>query len=126
MQPEVKSWCVALKGKPRPEILALKRSGTPISAQYKACAILLDELDAEEAAAATKRAEDRHQEVVSAAVIAAKKEEVHTLWRWWQLADREERFGMVGFYSGLFFLGYLCAKTNFVSRLIDLAREVMP
>jgi hypothetical protein len=48
----------------------------------------------------------------------------HTLLSYWRLADLEERLGMIGLFSLVFLVGYLCAKESFISRLIDLIRSI--
>lgn len=58
--------------------------------------------------------------------INQEREAEHTLWRYWCLADREERFGMVSFLFAVFVVGYLCSKSHLISRIIDIARDVKP
>ena len=66
MKPEVQSWYDAYKGKSRPEILELQRMDCSGSHQYKACSILLDEMDEQE----RNRQEERHGEEMTAAAVA--------------------------------------------------------
>ena len=76
-----------------------------------------DELKKEQREAA------RHKEQAD---MMQEREAEHTLWAYWRLADWSERLGMIGALIGVFFVGYLCAKTDFVSRLIDLIRSIKP
>lgn len=45
MKPEVQSWYDAYKDKSRPEILEFQRRWTENAPQYKACAVILDEME---------------------------------------------------------------------------------
>jgi hypothetical protein len=54
------------------------------------------------------------------------REAEHNLWTYWCLADWGERFGMIGFLSLVFLVGFLCTKESFISRLIELIRSIKP
>jgi hypothetical protein len=49
-----------------------------------------------------------------------------TLLNYWKSADWGDRFGMVGVFLTIFGVGFLCAKTGALSRLIDLIISVKP
>lgn len=61
-------------------------------------------------------------------VITSKqeREQEHTLWRYWCLADWGERFGIFFFLFGVFMVGYLSASNHLISRIISLIRDIKP
>lgn len=73
-----------------------------------------------------KQKKIRDEEFERIKKLKQEREREHTLWRYWCLADWSERFGMIGVFSGVFLVGYLCAKIDFISRLIDLIRSIKP
>ena len=70
-----------------------------------------------------RRAVERQKKLSN---MKQERESEHTLWVYLRLADWPERCGIIGAFVFVFVLGYLCSKTSFVSRIIDLIREVKP
>ena len=67
-----------------------------------------------------KKLESIKQEVAS----KQKREDEHTLWRYWCLADWGERFGMVSFLFGIFCVGCGAAQIPWLARLISEIRSL--
>ena len=65
MKPEVQSWYDAYKGKPRLEILEFQRRWTENAPQYKACAVILDEMNEDDRLQDLREAGQRHMESIS-------------------------------------------------------------
>jgi beta-galactosidase GanA len=67
-----------------------------------------------------KKLESIKQEVAS----KQKREDEHTLWRYWCLANWGERFGMVSFLFGVFCVGCGAAQIPWLAHLISLVRSL--
>lgn len=67
-----------------------------------------------------KKIESLKQEIAS----KQKREDEHTLWRYWCLADWGERFGMVSFLAGVFLVGFGVAQIPSLAYLINLVRSL--
>lgn len=81
----------------------------------------LENLDEYELSVQAER--DRHERELQ---LQLENKSEHNLWRYWNLADWGERFGMVSFLFGVFFIGYLCSSNSFLSRLINLIKDIKP
>ena len=79
-----------------------------------------------EAKEAEDLAERRHLETVEATRAAAQRNQPHTLWAWWKLADWQERCGIFGTFAIVFGIGFLSAETRFFSKIIKLIIDIKP
>lgn len=112
-------WCENLRGRPDKDVIVFKDLRNGGVRQQAGIAVWREREDA-------KQKKIRDEEFHRLTKLKQERESEHTLWRYWCLADWSERFGMVCFLFGVFIVGYLSAKVDVISRVIDLIRSVTP
>ena len=65
----------------------------------------------------------RHKELAES---KQEREKEHTLWVYWKLANWRERFGIIGFLSLVFMLGFGAAQIPSLTKFLNLIKSLIP
>jgi hypothetical protein len=119
MEKSFEDWCEDLRGREDKDVIVFRDLRNGGVSKQAAIKIWQEREDAK-----NKRMRDEEFERISK--LKQEREWEHTLWRYWCLADWQERFGMLSFFGVLILVGFGAAQIPSITNFLNFIKALMP